>query len=67
MYTILAPKSPWLGSLKTETLLEAIQRKAAWKIYQNAHAVILDENYFIVSSREQIIELANILVVKTGV
>lgn len=52
-YTVVAPKSGWLGKSEAETLQDAVQLKLAWKENQNADAVILDEDGYIVSAFDQ--------------
>lgn len=58
MYTVTAPKNSWLGQSSVETLGEAIQRRAAWNLNQNAHAIIINPDGYIVSTNEQNMFLA---------
>lgn len=56
-YTVLSPSNPWLFKVTEPDLFCAIQRKAAWDINQGAHAIIIDQDGYIVSTREQNIEI----------
>lgn len=57
-YTVVAPRSSWLGMVEVCTIKQAIRAKLAWKGYQNADAIILDANGYIVSTTEQLTALA---------
>jgi hypothetical protein len=58
MYTVSAPQQPWLSEVTADSLSEAIRIKAAWAINQGASAIITDADGYIVSTREQNIEIA---------
>jgi hypothetical protein len=54
MFTVNAPESPHLGSVEVSTLKKAIQTKHAWQVNQRGcHAIITDNNGYVVSSHEQ--------------
>ena len=52
MFTIQDLERPHLGKVVTTSLKEAIRVKNAWLINQNAHAIILDDDGYVVSTRE---------------
>lgn len=56
-YTVKTPHMEWLGESKVNTLLEAIRLKMAWAHNQNAHAIILNDDGYIVSVTEQLAEM----------
>lgn len=59
MFTVSAPESPHLGNVKISTLKRAIKIKHAWQVNQpGTHAIITDDNGYVVSSREQSMYLA---------
>ena len=61
MFTVLSPTSPWLGSSQVITLSQAVSRKIAWKVNQNAIAIILDKDGYIVSQLDQDLAIVEVL------
>jgi len=54
MFTVNAPESPHLGKVVLDSLIKAIRTKHAWQVNQpGCHAIITDEDGYVVSSREQ--------------